>query len=44
MEDIEVRRRGALGFAEHQRISAVHQNTENWHLHVAINKVHPGTF
>jgi hypothetical protein len=24
-------------------VSAVHQNTDNWHLHVAINKVHPRT-
>jgi hypothetical protein len=30
-----------LGFAQHQRISAVHQDTENLHLHIAINKVHP---
>jgi Relaxase/Mobilisation nuclease domain len=22
-------------------VSTVHQNTDNWHLHVAINKVHP---
>jgi len=22
----------------------VHQNTDNWHLHIAINKVHPRTF
>ena len=33
-----------LGFGEHQRISAVHDNTENIHIHVAINKVHPRTF
>lgn len=30
-----------LGFAEHQRISAVHQDTDNLHVHIAINKVHP---
>jgi len=35
--------RAALGFGEHQRVSAVHQNTDHWHLHVAINKVHPTT-
>jgi hypothetical protein len=40
MEDIEDRLCDALGFGEHQRVSAVHQNTDNWHLHVAINKVH----
>lgn len=44
LEDIEDRLCVALGFAEHQRVSAVHQNTDNWHLHVAINKVHPTTF
>ena len=44
IEDIEDRLCAALGFQEHQRVSAVHQNTDNWHLHVAINKVHPRTF
>jgi len=44
IEDIEDRVCAALGFEEHQRVSAVHQNTDNWHLHVAINKVHPRTF
>jgi len=33
-----------LGLGEHQRISAVHTNTENLHIHVAINKIHPRTF
>ncbi|MCK5437442.1 MAG: relaxase/mobilization nuclease domain-containing protein [Desulfobulbaceae bacterium] len=33
-----------IGFGEHQRISALHTDTNNWHLHVAINKVHPDTF
>lgn len=31
----------ALGYAEHQRISVVHRDTDNLHFHVAINKVHP---
>jgi len=43
IEDIEDRLCEAIGFGEHQRVSAVHQNTDNWHLHVAINKVHPVT-
>jgi len=43
LEDIEDTLCQALGFEEHQRISAVHQDTENMHLHVAINKVHPQT-
>ncbi|SEA65162.1 TraI/MobA(P) family conjugative relaxase [Nitrosospira multiformis] len=33
----------ALGFGEHQRISAVHTDTDNLHIHVAINKIHPKT-
>ena len=44
MEDIEDTLCAAIGFAEHQRVSATHQNTDNWHLHIAINKVHPRTF
>ena len=44
MQDIEDRLCAAIGFEAHQRVSAVHQNTDNWHLHVAINKVHPTTF
>jgi Relaxase/Mobilisation nuclease domain/Large polyvalent protein-associated domain 7 len=44
LEDIEDTICAAIGFAEHQRVSAVHRNTDNWHLHVAINKVHPRTF
>src|SRR5579872_6080557 len=43
IEDIEDQAVAAIGLGEHQRISAVHQNTDNWHLHVAINKVHPKT-
>ena len=31
----------ALGFEDHQRVSAAHYDTDNVHLHVAINKVHP---
>lgn len=30
-----------LGFADHQRISAVHYDTDNVHIHIAINKIHP---
>lgn len=44
LEDIEDRMCDALGFAQHQRISAVHQDTDNIHLHLAINKVNPETF
>ena len=33
-----------LGYAEHQRVSVVHHDTDNVHIHVAINKIHPRTF
>ena len=42
--DIEQMLCAAIGLADHQRISAVHHDTENLHVHVAINKVHPTTF
>lgn len=31
----------AIGFAEHQRICAIHEDTDHVHLHMAISKVHP---
>ena len=34
----------SIGFKEHQRISVVHHDTDNLHIHVAINKIHPETF
>lgn len=30
-----------LGYGEHQRISAVHNDTDHLHIHIAINKIHP---
>ncbi|WP_211830980.1 TraI/MobA(P) family conjugative relaxase [Kistimonas asteriae] len=30
-----------IGLGEHQRISAVHTDTDNLHIHIAINKIHP---
>lgn len=38
---IEERVCSSLGFSEHQRISAVHNDTDNLHVHIAINKIHP---
>jgi len=38
---IEARICEGLGFGEHQRVSALHTDTDNVHLHIAINKVHP---
>lgn len=33
----------ALGYTEHQRVSAFHLDTKNPHLHIVINKTHPTT-
>jgi hypothetical protein len=41
---IEERVCNALGFADHQRISVVHHDTDNLHMHVAINKIHRTRF
>ena len=38
---IEDRIANELGYGEHQRVSAVHQDTDNLHIHLAINKIHP---
>lgn len=41
MHAIEDRLCSVLGYADHQRISAVHEDTDHLHLHIAINKIHP---
>ncbi|EJT9668014.1 relaxase/mobilization nuclease domain-containing protein [Salmonella enterica] len=33
----------ALGLSSHQYVSAVHTDTDNLHVHVAVNRVHPET-
>ncbi|HMY91383.1 MAG TPA: relaxase/mobilization nuclease domain-containing protein [Nitrosomonas sp.] len=38
---IEERFCDVLGFDGHQRISVVHDDTNNLHVHIAINKIHP---
>jgi hypothetical protein len=38
---IEARVCHRLGFGEHQRVSVLHHDTNNVHLHLAINKIHP---
>ena len=38
---IEERICAGLGYGDHQRVSAAHHDTDNLHLHIAINKVHP---
>ncbi len=32
---------GELGYEEHQAFYALHQNTDNYHLHLVVNRVHP---
>jgi len=34
----------SLGLSEHEAVIAIHGNTDNWHAHVAVNRVHPVTF
>ena len=41
LRTIEERVVDALGYGEFQRVSAVHRDTDNIHVHVAINKIHP---
>ncbi|HHS6541265.1 TPA: TraI/MobA(P) family conjugative relaxase [Campylobacter jejuni] len=33
----------SLGMEDHQRLSVVHSNTNNLHIHIAINKINPRT-
>lgn len=44
LQKIEDTVASSIGFKEHQRISVVHHDTDNLHIHVAINKIHPQTF
>lgn len=41
LKNIEERICEGLGYGEHQRISAVHHDTDHLHIHIAINKIHP---
>lgn len=41
LDAIEARVCAVLGYADHQRVSAVHHDTDNLHIHIAINKIHP---
>lgn len=44
LAEIEERLCNGLGFKGYQRISVVHHDTDNMHIHVAINKIHPVRF
>ena len=34
----------SLGLAEHQYVIAIHDNTDNRHCHISVNRVHPVTY
>ena len=40
---IETEYAKALGYGDHQRVAGTHINTDNFHMHIAFNKVHPET-
>ena len=44
LDDIEQNLAESLGLGKHQRISVAHSNTENYHLHIAINKIDPENY
>lgn len=44
LDDIENELCKSIGYEDHQRISAVHEDTDNFHFHIAINRIHPETF
>ncbi|KTD62159.1 TraI/MobA(P) family conjugative relaxase [Legionella spiritensis] len=44
LKAIEERVVSSIGFRDHQRISAIHHDTDNLHIHVAVNKIHPKSF
>jgi hypothetical protein len=41
---IEARLCDGLGLGTHQRVSALHYDTDSLHLHIAINKIHPAKY
>lgn len=43
LHEIEKEVCDALGLGKHQRISVIHDDTDNLHLHIAINKIDPIT-
>jgi phage/plasmid primase-like uncharacterized protein len=43
LQDIVNNYAEALGFSEHQYVAGSHINTDNMHIHVAFNRIHPQT-
>lgn len=44
MKAIEAELVKSIGFENHQRLSVIHDNTNNKHFHIAINRIDPETF
>ena len=44
LKEIEMEFARALGLEDHQRVVGTHTNTENFHMHIQFNLVHPDTF
>lgn len=43
LQNIEKELLKSIGMEDHQRLSVTHNNTNNFHIHIAINKIHPET-
>jgi phage/plasmid primase-like uncharacterized protein len=43
LKDIAASYAKGLGFSEHQYVAGTHINTDNFHMHIAFNRVHPET-
>jgi hypothetical protein len=43
LKDIAASFATALGYGEHHYVAGTHVNTDNFHMHIAFNKVHPLT-
>jgi hypothetical protein len=41
LHQIEDRFCAGLGFADYQRVSVIHRDTDHLHIHVAVTKIHP---
>jgi hypothetical protein len=43
LDDIEHELLKAVGLEEHYRLFVTHKNTNNFHMHIAVSKIHPHT-
>jgi len=43
LRDIEHELLKSIGMESHHRLSVTHNNTANFHIHIAINRIHPET-